>query len=40
VSENEIVPILEAAAGVRAVSIFEELCRRHPEIVVGVRRTL
>jgi len=37
---NEIVPMLEVAPGVRAVAIFEELCRRHPEIAVGVRRTL
>jgi hypothetical protein len=38
--EGEIVPILQAAPGVRAVAIFEELCRRHPEIATGVRRTL
>jgi hypothetical protein len=38
--ENEIVPMLEAAPGVRAVAIFEELCRRHPELGPGVRRTL
>jgi hypothetical protein len=38
--ENEIVPMLGAAPGVRAVAIFEELCRRHPEIAMGVRRTL
>jgi hypothetical protein len=38
--EGEIVPILQAAPGVRAVAIFEELCRRHPEIARGVRRTL
>jgi hypothetical protein len=37
--EGEIVPILEAAPGVRAVAIFEEMCRRHPEIIT-VRRTL
>ena len=30
--ESEIVPMLEAAPGVRAVAIFEEMCRRHPEI--------
>ena len=30
--ENEIVPMLEAAPGIRAVAIFEELCRRHPEM--------
>jgi hypothetical protein len=37
---NEIMPMLEAAPGLRAVAIFEELCRRHPEIGAGVRRTL
>jgi hypothetical protein len=37
---NEIVPMLQAAPGVRAVAIFEEMCRRHPEIITGVRRTL
>jgi hypothetical protein len=36
----KVVPMLEVAPGVRAVAIFEELCRRHPEIAVGVRRTL
>jgi len=38
--ECEIVPMLEAAPGVRAVAIFEEICRRHPDLAVGVRRTL
>ena len=38
--ESEIVPLLEAAPGVRAVAIFEELRRRHPGIDPGVRRTL
>jgi hypothetical protein len=38
--ESEIVPMLEAAPGLRAVAVFEEICRRHPEIVTGVRRTL
>jgi hypothetical protein len=38
--QSEIVPMLEAAPGVRAVAVFEEMCRRHPEIVIGVRRTL
>jgi hypothetical protein len=31
--QNETVPMLEAAPGIRAVAIFEEMCRRHPEIV-------
>jgi hypothetical protein len=34
------VPMLQAVPGVRAVAIFEELCRRHPEIAMGVRRTV
>jgi transposase InsO family protein len=38
--ESEIVPMLEAAPGVRAIAIFEEICRRHPELAMGVRRTL
>src|SRR5207244_13100761 len=38
--DSEIVPMLEAAPGIRAVAIFEEICRRRPEIGAGVRRTL
>ena len=38
--DAEIVPLLEAAPGLRAVAIFEEICRRHPELDPGVRRTL
>src|SRR5438132_8188315 len=38
--DSEIVPMLEAAPGIRAVAIFEEVCRRHPAIAPGVRRTL
>jgi len=37
---SEIAPMLDAAPGIRAVAIFEELIRRHPEISPGVRRTL
>jgi hypothetical protein len=37
---SEIVPLLEATPGLRAVAIFEELCRRQPEIGPGIRRTL
>jgi hypothetical protein len=32
--------MLEAAPGIRAVAIFEEICQRHPEVAAGVRRTL
>jgi len=28
--DSEIVPMLEAAPGLRAVAIFEEICRRDP----------
>ena len=38
--QGEIVPMLEAAPGVRAVAIFEEICRRHLDLAAGVRRTL
>jgi transposase InsO family protein len=36
----EIVPMLKAAPGVRAVAVFDEMIRRHPELGEGVRRTL
>jgi hypothetical protein len=38
--DSEIVPMLEGAPGIRAVAIFEEICRRDPGIAPGVRRTL
>ena len=38
--DEEIVPMLEQAPGLRAVGVFEELMRRHPELGHGVRRTL
>jgi transposase InsO family protein len=38
--DSEIVPILKAAPGLRAVAIFEEVLRRHAELGAGVRRTL
>ena len=38
--EAEIVPMLMAAPGIRAVAVFEEMRRRHPELPEGVRRTL
>jgi len=34
------VPMLEAAPGLRAVAIFEEMQRRHPALPEGVRRTM
>ena len=38
--DSEVVPILKAAPGLRAIAVFEELRRRHPEIGTGIRRTL
>lgn len=38
--DEVVVPMLEAAPGLRPVAIFEELRRRDPESVFGSRRTL
>lgn len=38
--DSEVVPLLQAAPGVRPVAILEELMRRHPEFSRTVRRTL
>lgn len=38
--ENDVLPMLKAAPGLRPISVFEELCRRHPELGSGMRRTL
>jgi len=38
--DSEVVPMLEAAPEIRAVAIFEEICRREPSLAPGVRRTL
>ena len=38
--DSEVVPMLEATPGLRAVAIFEEMQRRHPHLSAGVRRTL
>lgn len=38
--DEEIVPLLKNAPGLRAVALFEELLRRHPELGAGIRRTL
>jgi hypothetical protein len=32
--------MLEAAPELRAIAVFDEICRRHPEINPGIRRTL
>jgi transposase InsO family protein len=38
--DSEVVPMLQAAPELRAVAIFEEMQRRHPDLAAGVRRTL
>ena len=38
--DAEIVPMISAAPGLRAVAVFEETLRRHPELNPGIRRTL
>jgi hypothetical protein len=38
--DAEIVPILQATPGLRAIAVLEEIRRRHPEISPTIRRTL
>ena len=38
--DAEVVPMLKAAPGLRAVAIFDEMQRRHPSLSAGARRTL
>src|SRR6516164_37074 len=38
--DSEVVHLLNSVPGVRPVAIFDEIRHRHPEIGVGVRRTL
>lgn len=38
--DAEVVPLLQAAPGLRPVAIYEELLRRHPDLQPGIRRTL
>jgi len=38
--DAEIVPILKAAPGIRAIAVLGEIRRRHPEVSPGIRRTL
>lgn len=38
--DAEVVPMLQAAPGIRPVAIFDELRRRHAELAPSVRRTL
>ena len=37
---EEIVPLLEASPGLRAVAVYEEMMRRRPDLSPGVRRTI
>ncbi|MGI4794382.1 MAG: IS21 family transposase [Janthinobacterium lividum] len=38
--DTEVVPMLKAAPGLRAVAVFDEMQRRHPGLSTGARRTL
>ena len=38
--DSDIVLMLQAAPGIRAVAVFEEVCRRDPGISPAIRRTL
>jgi transposase InsO family protein len=38
--ESEILPLLQAAPGLRPIALFEEILRRHPDLGLGIRRTL
>jgi hypothetical protein len=38
--EAEVIPMLKAAPGLRAVAIYEELLRRHSQLGTSIRRTL
>ncbi len=38
--DAEILPILEAAPGIRAIAVLAEIRRRYPQISPGIRRTL
>jgi hypothetical protein len=38
--EAEIVPMLAATPGLRPITLFEEMRRRHPDLSEGIRRTL
>ena len=38
--DAEIVPMLEAGPALRAIAIYQEMQRRHPELPPGIRRTI
>ncbi len=38
--DSEVLPILKVTPHLRAIAVFDELRRRHPELDPGIRRTL
>ncbi|MDZ7710836.1 MAG: IS21 family transposase [Roseovarius sp.] len=38
--DTEVVPLLQSSPGIRPVSVYEELLRRHPDLGTSIRRTL
>lgn len=38
--DAEVIPILKAAPGIRAIAVFDEIRRRHPGLNPNIRRTL
>jgi hypothetical protein len=38
--DREVVPMLKAAPGLRPIVVLREICDRHPEIKLGVRRAV
>ncbi len=38
--DTEVVPLFKASPGIRAVAVYREMLRRHPELSEGIRRTL
>ena len=38
--DPEVVPMLTESPGLRAVAVFKELRRHHPDLPLAVRRTL
>ncbi len=38
--DAEVAPLLQSCPGIRPVSVYEELLRRHPDLGTGIRRTL
>jgi hypothetical protein len=38
--DAEVVPILQSPDSIRSVALYDEMLRRHPELGMGIRRTL